>query len=56
MDTQSTLRAIELAHKILQGSIVDMQGNLALDDMFFEVLDDLLYKFEETRNLAEAMR
>lgn len=56
MNTQSTLRAIELAHKILQGNLVDIKGNLALDDKFFDGLDELLHKFEETRKLAEAMR
>ena len=56
MNNQSTLRAIELAHKILQGNLVDTQGDLALDDRFFESLDELLQRFEETRKLAEAMR
>ena len=56
MNTESTLHAIELAHKILQGNIVDSSGKLALNDKFFEGLDELLEKFQQTRELAEALR
>lgn len=56
MKTETTLRAIELAHKLLAENIVDQRGSLAYDEGFLKVLDELLKKFNETRELAEAMR
>jgi len=56
MNTESTLKAMELAHQLLQGNLVDKSGKLAVNDKFFEGLDEVLRKFSETRELAEAMR
>lgn len=56
MNTEQTLQAVKQAFKVLQENLVDDSGHLALSDNFFEELDELLEKFQETRELAEAMR
>jgi len=56
MNGESTLKAIELAHKILQEKIVDDKGYLTVIDTFFEGLDALLEKLQNTRDLADGMR
>jgi len=56
MNSETTLKAIELAHTILQNNLVDESGKLALDDKFLKNLDEILEKFSETRTLVEAMR
>jgi len=56
MNAETTLRAIELAHEILQNNLADEFGQLTYDDSFFKGLDILLKKLHETREFAEAMR
>jgi len=56
MKTEQTLEAVKQAFKVLQENLVDDSGHLALSENFFEELDELLEKFQETKALAEAMR
>ncbi len=48
MQALQTLRAIELAFRLLQESLVDENGILALDEAFIEGFDDLMEKFHQT--------
>ena len=56
MNSENTLEAMELAHQILEGNLVDKEGDLAVNDKFFEGLDEVLKKFSQTRELAESLR
>ncbi|MDF1882162.1 hypothetical protein JHD50_12780 [Sulfurimonas sp. MAG313] len=56
MNSESTLKAMELAHQLLEGNLLDKKGALAVNDKFFEGLDEVLKKFSQTRELAETMR
>jgi len=56
MNSDITLRAIELAHILLRDNLADGGGHLVYDDKFFERLDQILEKIHETRDFAEAMR
>jgi len=56
LNTEATLKAMTLAHKLLCDNIADDQGHLVYDEQFLKHLDELLEKLNETRALAEAMR
>ena len=56
MNAEDTLKALELAHQILQVNIMDKEGCLAVNDKFFEGLDQVLERLAETREFAETMR
>lgn len=56
MEAKQTLKAIELALQWLQNNLVDDEGRLALDDEFFQDFDQLMEKFMQTRELADALK
>ena len=56
MNSDITLRAIELAHILFRDNLADDGGHLVYDDKFFENLDKIIEKIHETRAFAEAMR
>lgn len=47
---------LELALNNLHNTMVDENGKLTLDDDFLERFDELMYKLNETRAIAQKMR
>ena len=47
---------LELALNNLHNTMVDANGELILDDSFLEKFDELMYKLQETRKIAQKMR
>ena len=51
-----TIMQLELALNNLHNTMVDEDGQLVLNDDFLERFDTLMYKLQETRNIAQKMR
>jgi hypothetical protein len=56
MNPALTIMQLELALNNLHNTMVDKDGKLVLDDGFLERFDDLMYKLNETRAIAQKMR
>ena len=50
------LMQMESALNIMQNTMVNEDGSFNLDDMFFELFDDLMIKLKETREIAQSIR
>lgn len=47
---------MESALNNMQNTMVNEDGSFNLDDMFFELFDDLMIKLQETRATAQSIR
>ena len=51
-----TIMQLELALNNMHNTMVNEEGELVLDNSFFEQFDTLMYKLQETRSIAQKMR
>ncbi len=51
-----SLIQMESALNNLQNTMVNEDGSFNLDDMFFELFDDLMIKLSQTREIAQSIR
>ena len=51
-----TVMQLELALNNMQNTMVKEDGNLALDERFFKMFDELMLKLQESRAIAESLR
>lgn len=51
-----TVMQMEMALNNMQNTMVKEDGTFNLDDMFFELFDDLMIKLKETREIAQSIR
>ena len=51
-----TVMQMESALNNMQNTMVNEDGSFNLDDMFFELFDDLMIKLAQTREIAQSIR
>ncbi len=51
-----SLIQMESALNNLQNTMVNEDGSFNLDEMFFELFDDLMIKLSQTREIAQSIR
>lgn len=51
-----TVMQMESALNNMQNTMVNEDGTFNLDDMFFELFDDLMIKLQQTREIAQTFR
>jgi len=51
-----SLIQMESALNNLQNTMVNEDGTLNLDDMFFQLFDETMVKLQETREIAQSIR
>jgi len=51
-----SLIQMESALNNLQNTMINEDGSFNLDDMFFELFDELMLKLQETREIAQSIR
>ena len=51
-----TLMQMESALNNMQNTMVNEDGSFNLDNMFFELFDEMIQKLQETREIAESLR
>lgn len=51
-----TVMQMESALNNMQNTMVKEDGTFNLDDMFFELFDDLMIKLQQTREIAQTLR
>ena len=51
-----TVMQMESALNNMQNTMVNEDGTFNLDDMFFELFDDLMIKLQQTREIAQMLR
>lgn len=51
-----TLMQMESALNNMQNTMVNEDGSYNLDEMFFELFDDLMIKLQQTREIAQTLR
>ena len=51
-----TVMQMESALNNMQNTMVNEDGSYNLDEMFFELFDDLMIKLQQTREIAQTLR
>ena len=51
-----TVMQMESALNNMQNTMVNEDGSYNLDEMFFELFDDLMIKLQQTREIAQTFR